>query len=129
MSSPLEWTAIFLISLLVLLKAAQLFTKSAEKLGLYFGIPPFIVGVTIVSIGTSLPELVSSVIAVTKDSPEIVIGNVVGSNITNVFLVLGVVAIVGKKIDITYELIHVDLPLLAGSSFLLAAMVWDGVFP
>jgi cation:H+ antiporter len=39
-----------------------------------------------------------------------------------------VVAIVGKKIDITYELIHVDLPLLAGSSFLLAAMVWDGVF-
>jgi cation:H+ antiporter len=75
-----------------------------------------------------MPELISSVLAVLKNSSEIVVGNVVGSNITNVFLILGVVAVVGRKLDITYELINVDLPLFIGSAFLLAATIWDGTF-
>jgi len=122
------WIAVFLISLLLLLKAAEHFTKSAEKIGLHFGLPKFIVGVTIVSVGTSLPELMSSVVSVSQGSSEIVLGNVMGSNITNIFLVLGVVAIIGKKMKINYEVIHVDLPLLVGSAFLLAASVWDRRF-
>jgi cation:H+ antiporter len=128
MSSISTWVALFLISLIVLIKASGFFTSSAEKIGIFLGIPHFIVGVTVVSIGTSLPELVSSVVAVYQNSSEIVVGNVVGSNITNIFLVLGVVAIVGKKLEIDYELIHVDLPLFVGSAFLLAVTVWDGVF-
>ncbi len=122
------WIAVFLISLLLLLKAAEHFTKSAEVMGLHFGLPKFIVGVTIVSVGTSLPELMSSVVSVSQGSSEIVLGNVMGSNITNIFLVLGVVAIIGKKMKINYEVIHVDLPLLVGSAFLLAASVWDRRF-
>jgi cation:H+ antiporter len=124
----MTWIALFVISLFVLIKASGLFTSSAEKIGMFFGIPHFIVGVTVVSIGTSLPELVSSIVAVYQNSSEIVVGNVVGSNITNIFLVLGVVSIVGKKLEIDYELIHVDLPLFVGSAFLLAVTVWDGVF-
>ena len=124
----LIWIAVFVASLFVLIKASGYFTHSAEKIGLFFGLPVFIVGVTIVAIGTSLPELISSIFAVLRNSSEIVVGNVVGSNITNIFLILGIAAIVGKKLKITYELIHVDLPILVGSAFLFAAMIWDGVF-
>lgn len=122
------WLIIFIVSLIVLIKASDYFTDSAEKIGLYFGLPAFIVGVTIVAIGTSLPELVSSIFAVLKGSSEIVVGNVVGSNITNIFLILGIAAIIGKKIKVTYELVHVDLSLLIGSAFLLAVTIWDGIF-
>lgn len=125
----LLWVIVFAVSLAVLIKASDYFTDAAEKIGIFFGIPAFIVGVTIVAFGTSLPELVSSIIAVLKDSSEIVVGNVVGSNITNIFLVLGFSAIfASKKIKVSYELIHVDLPILVGSAFLLTATIWDGVF-
>ncbi len=122
----LLWPGIFLVSLVILIKASNYFTDAAARIGLHFGIPKFIVGVTVVGIGTSLPELVSSIIAVFENSSEIVAGNVVGSNITNIFLVLGVTAIVGRKIQIDYSLIHVDLPLLVGSSFFLLIVMWDG---
>lgn len=128
MLETLIWIGIFAVSLLVLIKASDYFTDSAEKIGLFFGLPAFIVGVTIVAIGTSLPELISSIFAVLRNSSEIVVGNVVGSNITNIFLILGIAAIVGKKLKITYELTHVDIPILVGSAFLFAAMIWDGVF-
>jgi cation:H+ antiporter len=122
------WIGVFVLSLIVLLRASDYFTGSAEKIGLFFGLPPFIVGVTIVALGTSLPELVSSIFAVFSGSSEIVVGNVVGSNIANIFLILGVAAILGKKIKMTYALINVDLPVLAGSAFLFAIMIWDGAF-
>jgi len=129
MLSLLIWVGIFAISMAALVKASDYFTDSAEKIGLHLGLPAFIVGVTIVAIGTSLPELISSIFAVLKNSSEIVVGNVVGSNITNIFLILGIAAIVSKKkITIGYELIHVDLPLLLGSSFLLSLTVLDGIF-
>ncbi len=120
------WIVVLIVSLFVLVRAADYFTDSASRIGVYFGIPAFLIGVTIVSVGTSLPELIASIYAVLKDSSEIVAGNVVGSNITNIFLVLGVIAIIGKKLKVTHELIHVDLPLLTGSAFLIAIMMWDG---
>ena len=128
MLDMLIWIVIFVASLFVLIKASDYFTDSAEKIGLFFGLPAFIVGVTIVAVGTSLPELVSSIFAVLRGSSEIVVGNVVGSNIANIFLILGIAAIVGKKLKITYELVTVDLPILVGSAFLFAMMICDGIF-
>ena len=122
------WIAVFFVSLLVLIKSSDYFTDSAEKIGIFFGLPAFIAGVTIVAVGTSLPELISSIFAVLRNSSEIVVGNVIGSNITNIFLILGIIAILSKKLKIAYELIHVDLPLLVGSAFLLAITIWDGIF-
>lgn len=122
------WSVIFVAALAVLIKAADYFTESAEKIGIHLGMSPFIVGVTIVAFGTSLPELVSSVISVLSGSSEIVIGNVVGSNIANVFLVLGVAAILGRKIQVAHELIQVDLPLFIGAALYLGLSIWDGVF-
>ncbi|MBW2974454.1 calcium/sodium antiporter [Candidatus Woesearchaeota archaeon] len=125
----LMWAGVFVISLLVLVKASDYFTLSAEKIGLFFGMAPFIVGVTIVSIGTSLPELISSIFAVVQKSSEIVIGNVIGSNITNIFLILGLATLISRKtIKIDFGLIHVDLPLLICSAFLLGLTILDGKF-
>jgi len=124
----LIWGIIFVGSLGVLVKASDYFTESSEKIGRFMGLPSFITGVTIVAIGTSLPELASSIMAVLKDSSEIVAGNVLGSNITNIFLILGLVGIIGRKIKISFELIHIDLPLLVGSAFFLLLALWDGKF-
>jgi len=128
MLSVLLWALIFAGSLAVLVKASDVFTDSAERIGIGFGISPFIIGVTIVAVGTSTPELVSSVLAVVKGSSEIVTGNVMGSNVTNIFLILGLSAIVGKKMVTSYSLVNVDLPFFVGSAVLLSLMVWDGAF-
>ncbi len=122
------WAGIFIISLFFLVKSADYFTTASEKIGRAFGISPFIIGVTMVAIGTSLPELVTSIIAVINHSPEIVSGNVVGSNITNIFLIGGLSAILGKRLTIKHKLLHVDLPFLAASAFLLALTMYDGIF-
>lgn len=122
------WSGILVISVAVLVIASDYFVIGSEKIGIGFGMSPFFVGVFIVGIGTSLPELVSSVVAVYTDHSEIVIGNVLGSNITNIFLVLGVGAIVGSKFDLSYDLMRVDLPFLTGSSILLAFMIFDKKF-
>jgi len=121
----LTYLGIFVVSLAVLLKASDWFVDAAERIGLSFGIPPFVIGVTIIAFGTSLPELASSIAAVLAGEPEIVIGNVVGSNITNVALILGVVAIVGKKIQLEKDLMKIDMPLLLGSAALLWFIVSD----
>ena len=123
------WVIGFAISLYVLVKSSDYFTESAEKLGIYFKIPSFIVGVTIVAMGTSMPELASSVMAVLGGVSEVVSANIVGSNIANILLVLGIAAVVSKKaLTVEWELIHVDLPIFVAAAFLLAFSIMDGVF-
>lgn len=128
MQNLIIWLIIFIVSLFVLIKASDFFTDAAEKIGISLGISPFLVGVTIVSVGTSLPELVSSIIAVYQNSSEIVFGNVVGSNIANIFLIIGVASLISSPLRIQYELINVDLPLFVGSTFLLCLTVLDSNF-
>ena len=123
------WIGAFLISLAVLIKAADIFTDSASKLGGILGLSQFVIGVTIVSIGTSLPELASSISAVFKGVTDMVAGNVIGSNIANILLVVGLATIFSRKgrLEVTRNLINLDLPLLAGAGIILMLMfLWDG---
>ena len=113
------YLGLFIVSLVVLLKASDWFIDSAEEIGLSLGISPFIIGVTIIAFGTSLPELATSIASVFSNESEIVISNVVGSNITNIALVLGLVAVIVKRIDLEYNIWHIDMPFLWGSAFLL----------
>lgn len=123
------WIIIFISSLVLLVKGSEYFIDAAEKVGLYFGIPAFIVGVSLLTLGTTLPELISSIFSVIRHSSEIAAGTVVGSNITNIFLILGVAVLFSKeKVEINYNLLNVDLPLLIGAAFLLAIAAWDGIF-
>lgn len=128
MTALLSSLGLFVISLGLLIKASDWFIASAERIGRYFGIPAFIIGVTIIAAGTSLPELASSLVAVFEGSSEFVAGNVIGSNITNIFLVLGISAVIAKRVDINYNLMNIDMPMLIGSSFLLYMLCKDGLF-
>ena len=120
--------AVFVLSLAVLLASAEAFTRSAERIGIALGISPFVVGATVVAAGTSLPELSASTIAGLAGEPGIVVGNVVGSNVANVLLVLGTTAAVAGRIDVDRELMRVDLPLLTASAGFLWLALADGAF-
>ncbi|MCO6488743.1 MAG: calcium/sodium antiporter [Phaeodactylibacter sp.] len=115
----LLYTILFVVALGVLLRASGWFVDSAEQIGLSLGVSPFIVGLTIVAFGTSLPELATSIASVFSGESEIVVGNVVGSNITNIALVLGLSALVADRIELEYNIWHIDMPYLWGSAFLL----------
>jgi cation:H+ antiporter len=121
----LLYGGIFVVSLATLLKASDWFVDSAEAIGLSLGISPFIIGVTIVAFGTSLPELAASIAAVLAGQSEIVIGNVVGSNITNLALVLGLTAVIVKNIYLESDLWLIDMSFLWCSSFLLWFVLQD----
>ncbi|MCL2930959.1 MAG: calcium/sodium antiporter [Trichodesmium sp. MAG_R03] len=128
MQNLIIWLIIFIVSLFALIKASDFFTDAAEQIGISLRISPFLVGVTIVSLGTSLPELVSSIIAVYQNSSEIVFGSVIGSNIANIFLIIGAASLISNTLRIEYELINVDLPLFVSSAFLLSLTVLDRNF-
>lgn len=119
------WIIVFITSLAVLVKGADWLIASAEKIGLAFGLSPFIVGVTIVGVGTSFPELISSFVAAFKGITDVVAANAIGSNIANILLIVGISAVIGRRLIVTKSLIDLDLPLLAISTVLLLGIVWD----
>lgn len=116
---------IFVASLTLLVFASGKFIEASEKIGLALGLPPFVIGVTVVAIGTSLPEMVSSILAVQHGESEIVVGNIVGSNITNILLIIGTVAFIGKSIHIKFNFKKLDLPFLLGTALFLLYVIWD----
>ncbi|MFT5179720.1 MAG: cation:H+ antiporter [Candidatus Paceibacteria bacterium] len=120
------WIVVFVVSLLLLVKSADWLLESSERIGLSVGISPFVMGVTVIAFGTSFPELISSFVAVSQGVTEIVTANAVGSNIANILLVVGLSAIVGKKLVVTKNLIDLDLPLIALGTTIFAFLAWDG---
>ncbi len=119
------WIIVFVVALIVLVKGADWLIESSEKIGLAFGLSPFIVGVTIVGIGTSFPELISSIVAIFQGVPEVVVANAVGSNIANILLVIGASAVIGRQLLVSKDLIDLDLPLLACTTVLFLGVLWD----
>jgi cation:H+ antiporter len=119
---------VFCVSIAVLVVAANMFISAAEQAGQALGMPPFIVGVVLVGFGTSLPELVASVLAVLAGTSEIVIGSVIGSNITNILLVLGLAGVLGGTFKVKTDLLKFDIPVMLGAAFVLSLMVLDGHF-
>jgi cation:H+ antiporter len=118
---------IFAVSLAVLILAARFFTKSAEIIGLALGMSPFVIGVLIVSVGTSLPELIASIVAVQGGSSEIVMGNVLGSSLSNIFFVLGMTALFARgQINLGDQYIAIDLHFLLGAVFATTLIAYDG---
>lgn len=85
---------LLVIGLFMLVKGADLFVEGASDIATKFGIPKLVVGLTIVAVGTSLPELSVSITAATKGNAGITLGNVLGSNILNVLVILGITSII-----------------------------------
>lgn len=121
---------IFIISLLAVIKGADITTDSAIKIAKKYGISEFLIGLTIVAVGTSLPELASSLTAVYYGTPEIAVSNIIGSNIANIGMVLGITAILYskcikcnvKKHDIYFLIFSVVAIILAFADYMLTFM-------
>lgn len=117
--------AIFLVSLTALIKGSDWFIGSSERIGLSLGISPFVIGVTVIAFGTSLPELATSIVSVWEGESEVVVGNVLGSNITNLLLIIGTVALIKSRLVLKPSIMDIDIPMLLGSSLLLLFTLWD----
>lgn len=89
-----KWICMIILGLCFLTFGGQIVVRCAEKLALAIGVSESIIGLTIVSLGTSLPELATSCVAAFKKNPDIAIGNIIGSNIFNILMIIGLSAII-----------------------------------
>lgn len=122
----IQWVIYLSIALFALVRGADTFVVGAKQMGSSLGMSKFAIGVLIVGFGTSLPELASSIAAALDGATEIVIANVVGSNITNILLVVGVLSVLGGRIVIKRDLIKTELPIFFIATTHFLAVVWDG---
>ncbi len=116
---------LFVIGLGVLILGAELLVRGASRLALGIGISPLVVGLTVVAFGTSSPELAVSIGAALTGQADIALGNVIGSNIANVLLILGISAVITPLV-VTQKLVRRDVPLMIGISVLLLLLGLDG---
>ncbi|HEU0199212.1 MAG TPA: calcium/sodium antiporter [Burkholderiaceae bacterium] len=116
---------LFCAGLVALIAGAELLVRGASKLAITFGMSPLVVGLTVVAFGTSAPEVAVSVGAVYGGRTDVAIGNVVGSNIFNVLLILGVSALIAPLV-VARQVIRQEVPLMIGTSVLLVVLLLDG---
>ena len=114
---------IFILAIGALIAGADFIINQSEKIAVHFNIPEFVIGATIIALGTSLPEIASSMMASINEKPEMALSNAIGSNIFNITLVLAIIFIVSKNInphrnffakDTTWALVPVLLFILMG---------------
>ncbi len=113
------------VGLGLLVWSADRFVEGAASTARYFGMPPLLVGMVIVGMGTSAPEMTVSVLAASQGSPGIALGNAYGSNITNIALILGLTALI-SPIMVHSQVVRKELPILMGVTLLAAWQLWDG---
>ena len=118
--------AVVLSGLVGLVVGAQLMVYSAVQAAELMGVSPLIIGLTIVAIGTSLPELATSVVAARRQEADIVVGNVIGSNIFNLLLVLAIVAII-CPVNVGGPSLRVDLPIMIAYVVVLVPIMLRGM--
>ncbi len=125
----MDWGAVVMAvgGLAVLTLGAEVLVRGAARLAVAVGISPLVIGLTVVAFGTSSPELAVSVQSALagRAGADIAIGNVIGSNIFNVLLILGLSAVVAPLI-VSQQLVRVDVPLMIGVSVVFLLMALDG---
>lgn len=122
--SPLAWLSL-LGGLALLLVGAELLVRGASRLAAALGIAPLVIGLTVVAYGTSAPELAVSVRAGLAGSAGLAVGNVLGSNLFNILLVLGLSSLL-VPLDVSRKLIRIDVPILVAVTTLAYVLALDG---
>jgi cation:H+ antiporter len=118
------WLALIL-GLVVLYFGAQALVKGGAELALRLGLKPLVIGLTVMAFGTSSPEMVVSIQAAMTGNGALSIGNVVGSNICNIALILGLCALV-TPLTATSQVIRREVPIMIGVSVVTVLMLLDG---
>ncbi|MEC8597641.1 MAG: calcium/sodium antiporter [Bacteroidota bacterium] len=112
------------LGLVFLVGGGELLVRGAAALALKANIPPLIIGLTVVSMGTSAPELFASVEAALEGHPGLAVGNVLGSNVANLALILGLTALI-RPVTVDRMALRLDIPLMLGASLLFVAVASD----
>lgn len=118
-------TGLFIIGFILLTYGADFLVRGASRLAARMNVPPVVIGLTIVAFGTSLPELVVSLVASAEGDASIAIGNIVGSNIANIGLILGLAAALAT-VQVDHYMMRREIPLLIGCTILFIALSWNG---
>lgn len=125
--SPSIWlnSLLVLAGLALLVFGSSVFVTSAAKLGTQLGISERVIGLTIVAAGTSLPELATSLVAALRKQSAIAVGNILGSNVFNVFGILGLCAVIRPQ-RFSPTVLGLDVPVMTGASVLVTVLLWRG---
>ncbi len=115
---------LLIIGLIVLTLGAELLVRGAAALALRLGLTPLVVGLTVVAFGTSAPELVVSLQAAQRDAAAIAVGNVIGSNLCNLALIMGLCALC-RPLMASHSVIRREVPLLIGATVLAAVFLFN----
>ncbi|HEX5136242.1 MAG TPA: calcium/sodium antiporter [Planctomycetota bacterium] len=116
----------FLGGLTLLIAGAEALVRGASRLAASFGVSPLVIGLTVVAFGTSAPEMAVSVQAARAGNPDLAFGNVAGSNICNVLLILGLSACVAPLV-VAKKVIRQEVPVMIGVTLVAVFLAWDGV--
>ncbi|MBW3563970.1 MAG: calcium/sodium antiporter [Acidobacteria bacterium] len=118
---------LFVVGLVLLVGGAELLVSGSSRLAARVGISPLVIGLTLVAFGTSAPEMAVSVVSALggEAGADVAIGNVVGSNIFNVLLILGVSAVITPLV-VSRQIIRIDVPIMIAASVLLLLITMDG---
>jgi cation:H+ antiporter len=114
------------VGLALLIGGGELLVRGASALAAVARISPLVIGLTIVALGTSAPEFAVSIQSAVMGQGDLALGNVVGSNIANVLLILGLSALVAPLV-VSSQLVRLDVPLMIVASLLTLGLAWDGV--
>jgi cation:H+ antiporter len=118
---------IFVIAMAALIWGADLLVRERERIALKFNISEFVIGATLIALGTSLPEMAASIAASAEGKSQIAIANVIGSNILNITLVLGTIFLISKKVNPDRDFFAKDSTWAIVPVFVFLLMVIDGL--
>jgi len=123
----MTFSAVFslLLGFVLLVVGAEGFVRGAAKLAAVIGLSPLVIGLTVVSYGTSAPELAVSLQASLQGQADIALGNVIGSNIFNILMILGIAALI-VPLTVAQQLIRLDVPIMIGVTALMLMFAVDG---
>lgn len=116
---------LLVIGFVMLVKGADFFVEGASGIAGKFGIPQLVIGLTIVAMGTSAPEAAVSITAALGGSADLTVGNVVGSNIMNILVILGITAVI-VSVAIQKSTLQIELPFMIGISVLMVILGYTG---
>ena len=135
-TSPIEWvlglpSKLGMISIFLVLGAiglplgAKMVVDAAVQIANQFGIPEAVVGLTIVAVSTSLPELATTLVAAYQKRTEVAVGTIIGSNVLNILLIMSVAALVAPSgIPVARGFLTLDMPVMLAATLILASFVW-----
>ena len=118
---------LFIVGFVILIKGADLLVQGASSIGRKFNVSSIVIGLTIVSFGTSLPELLVNLIASYENTPDIGVGNILGSNVANILLILGIAALI-NPLPITRNTYFIEVPFSLTATLLVGFLANASMF-